>query len=106
MIERCRDEFPVRLMCRCLRVSASGYYDWSKRLPSARELDNQRPVPPAYLQDILEAGRRLTTLVDDILAKYRPRLEGKKVMLAAGDTLVLSGHPNALLSAQDKLLRG
>ena len=29
-------------MCRCLRVSASGYYDWSKRLPSARQLDNQR----------------------------------------------------------------
>ena len=42
MIERRRDEFPIRLMCRCLRVSASGYYDWSKRLPSARELDNQR----------------------------------------------------------------
>ena len=29
-------------MCRCLRVSASGYYDWSKRLPSPRQLDNQR----------------------------------------------------------------
>ncbi|NLF77827.1 MAG: IS3 family transposase [Chloroflexi bacterium] len=42
VIERCRDEFPVRLMCRCLRVSASGYYDWSKRLPSARQCDNQR----------------------------------------------------------------
>lgn len=41
VIERCRDEFPIRLMCRCLRVSASGYYDWSKRLPSARQLDNQ-----------------------------------------------------------------
>jgi signal transduction histidine kinase len=34
---------------------------------SLRALDDQRPVPPAYLQDILEAGRRLTTLVDDIL---------------------------------------
>ncbi|MEN9493388.1 MAG: hypothetical protein RJA63_3837 [Pseudomonadota bacterium] len=42
MIERCRDEFPIRLMCRCLRVSASGYYDWSKRLPSARQHDNAR----------------------------------------------------------------
>lgn len=42
MIERCRDEFPIRLMCRCLKVSASGYYDWSKRVPSARERDNQR----------------------------------------------------------------
>jgi Transposase and inactivated derivatives len=42
VIERCRDEFPIRLMCRCLKVSASGYYDWSKRVPSARERDNQR----------------------------------------------------------------
>ena len=42
MIERCRDEFPVRLMCRCLRVSASGYYDWSKRLASSQQTDNQR----------------------------------------------------------------
>lgn len=42
MIERCRYEFPIRLMCRCLKVSASGYYDWSQRLPSARQRDNQR----------------------------------------------------------------
>jgi putative transposase len=42
VIERCRDEFPVRLMCRCLRVSTSGYYDWSKRSPSARQADNDR----------------------------------------------------------------
>lgn len=41
-IERCRDAFPVRLMCRCLEVSASGYYDWSKRVPSPRQLDNER----------------------------------------------------------------
>ena len=41
MIERCRDEFPIRLMCRCLKVSASGYYAWSQRLPSARQRDNQ-----------------------------------------------------------------
>ena len=27
-------------------------------------------------------------------------------VLMAGDTLVLSGHPTALASAQDKLLRG
>jgi putative transposase len=42
VIERCRDEFPVRLMCRCLWVSTSGYYDWSQRLPSARQIDNER----------------------------------------------------------------
>ncbi len=44
MIERCRDEFPIRLMCRCLKVSASGYYEWSKRPASARQLDNERLV--------------------------------------------------------------
>jgi transposase-like protein len=26
MIQRCREAFPIRLMCRCLRVSVSGYY--------------------------------------------------------------------------------
>lgn len=44
MIERCRSEFPVGLMCRCLDVSASGFYDWAKRSPSPRALDNQRLV--------------------------------------------------------------
>lgn len=42
MIERCRDAFPIRMMCRCLKVSPSGYYDWRGRLPSARALDNAR----------------------------------------------------------------
>lgn len=40
------EEFAVRLMCRVLSVSASGYYDWRKRGPSKRaqarvELDVQ-----------------------------------------------------------------
>lgn len=29
-------------MCRCLKVSPSGYYDWEKRSPSPRQIDNDR----------------------------------------------------------------
>ncbi|MGV8675452.1 IS3 family transposase [Pseudomonas aeruginosa] len=70
MIERCRDDFPIRLMCRCLRVSASGYYDWSKRLPSQRQLDNQRLL--GRIRELHEdsrgtlgAGRMHEDLVDE-----------------------------------------
>ena len=29
-------------MCRCLKVSPSGYYSWEHRSPSARQIDNER----------------------------------------------------------------
>lgn len=42
LMERCRDDFKVRLMARVLQVSATGYYAWRKRAPSLRALADQR----------------------------------------------------------------
>lgn len=30
------------MMCRCLKVSQSGHYEWEARCPSNREVDNER----------------------------------------------------------------
>jgi putative transposase len=42
LIERCRETFPIRLLCRCLRVSASGYYGWATRPASRLAQENTR----------------------------------------------------------------
>ena len=42
MIERCRNENPVAMMCRCLEVSTSGFYAWTERTPGPRAQDNAR----------------------------------------------------------------
>ena len=42
MIQRCRESFSIRMMCRCLRVSSSGYYGWATRPPSTRAQENAR----------------------------------------------------------------
>lgn len=41
-IERCRHEFSIRMMCRLLRVSPSGFHDWLLRPVSAHQKENQR----------------------------------------------------------------
>ncbi len=74
MIERCRDAFPVRMMCRRLGVSTSGFYEWRSREPSARALDNQR---------LLTRIRELHAGSDGVLGRRRIhedlRYEGETV---------------------------
>ena len=47
-------DYPIRMMCRCLGVSPSGYYDWLSREPSARS------VRDASLRERIEAIHRLS----------------------------------------------
>ena len=41
-IRRHRGQYPIRLMCRCLKVSPSGFHAWQIRQPSGRTRDNAR----------------------------------------------------------------
>lgn len=88
VIERCRDEFPIRLMCRCLRVPTSGYYGWSKRLPSARQLDNERMLGRMRelhedSRGVLGAGR----MREDLVAEGKSASLNRVARLMASDGL-------------------
>jgi len=41
-MKRWRADFPIALMCRALRVSRSGCYDWLERAPSAGACEDLR----------------------------------------------------------------
>ncbi len=41
-IAKHRAQWPVRVMCRVLQVSASGFYEWDGRAPSQRSVDNDK----------------------------------------------------------------
>jgi putative transposase len=74
-IEAEKAHYPIRLLCRCLAVSRSGYYAWRTRAPSARgKQDAQLRVEiaashsasrrtygsPRILRDLREDGHRIS----------------------------------------------
>jgi len=87
VIRRCRNEHPVRLLRRCLKVSASGYYAWQDRAPSPRTEENARLVrrireihedslgvvgAPRMHEDLLDEGETVSlNLVARLMAAER-----------------------------------
>ena len=55
-IKACKSEFDIRLMCRVLKVSHSGYYDWLKREPSKRS--KQDAILQEKIKTIWEDSRQ------------------------------------------------
>lgn len=47
--------YPMRILCRVLAVSRSGYYAWRARTPSARDLEDERLRPKVL--EAFETGR-------------------------------------------------
>ena len=62
MIDRCRETFPITLMCRCLKVSASGYYGWRGRPLSHRARANEA---------LLDKIRQIHTHSDEVFGSPR-----------------------------------
>jgi transposase InsO family protein len=74
-IEAEKAYYPIRLLCRCLAVSRSGYYAWRRRAPSARAKQDARLRveisashstsrrtygSPRILRDLREEGHRVS----------------------------------------------
>ena len=74
-VEAEKAHYPIRLMCRCLAVSRSGYYAWRRRPPSERVKQDARLRveiaashsasrrtygSPRILRDLREEGRRVS----------------------------------------------
>ena len=87
-IRRHRSQYPVRLMCRCLKVSPSGFHAWCTRAPSARAQDNAR-LPAAELEvavvgqlrQLLRAPEMIEAMIPQALA-LDPTLDEAQVTVA------------------------
>ncbi len=92
MIDRCRSDYPVGMMCRCLEVSTSGFYAWAGRTPgprmrtNARLLERMRQIHEDS-RGVIGAPRMREDLVDEGETVSRNRVA--RLMARAG----LQGWP-------------
>ena len=88
MIERCRSEYPVSLMCRCLEVSTSGFYAWVGRKPGPRAQANARLLEK--MREIHEDSRGIIgapRMREDLLDEGQPASLNRVARLMAKDGL-------------------
>ncbi len=70
LIDAEKASYPVSVLCRVLRVSRSGYYDWKTRLPSKRAKEN---------------------------TSLRPRRSGRSMLVAEEHTAIPGSTPSSRL---------
>ena len=78
-IEANRSEFSVEKMCRFFEVSKSGFYDWKKRKPSQRSVENERLLEK--IKEIHDENRGVygSPRITDELNEIRAQDDEKKV---------------------------
>ena len=74
-----KTSYPMRILCRVLKVSPSGYYSWRNRKPSQRDLDDEQLRPKVVKAFKVGRGtygspRVLRKLVDQGLEVGRRRI--------------------------------
>jgi hypothetical protein len=85
-----RAMYSIRVMCRVLDVSASGYYAWEQRAPSARVRANERLLGRIRA---IHAKSRGTYGAPRVIAKRRAIM--KRSMLSAGLLRLVAGAAEA-----------
>jgi putative transposase len=83
-----REHFPVRLMCRVLEASPSGFYDWLRRPESPRAAEDRALIEK--IQAVHSESRR---------TYGSPRVHASLALAVAEPQLPPKGRPRATGSA-------
>jgi putative transposase len=122
VIQQHRSHYSIRMMCRALGVSSSGYYDWRSRPESARaqrhrqmtekiryfhKMSRQTYGSPRIRKDLLETGERVgkntvallmqrARIVPKTVRRYRVTTDSRKTVPAPNvlDRVFTAKRPN------------